>query len=196
MFLLTDDEPELLAGGTGLTLERSVGANDLLLDDLRSDVGMGWVPEDMWLTYLTVDAPAAELDYDLAVSATPASRPRWSTPGWTSPRPSRCTRPRPRRCGALGSRRRLAAAGRARAVGLHPDQPAGGHRPAAVTGRLAEQAAGAGRPPPHRRPGGALAGAAALAAGACGCAAGVAGYGAGGDPGGRARAAPAGTRGT
>jgi hypothetical protein len=29
---------------------------------------MEWVPEDLWLSYLTIDAPAAELDYDLAVS--------------------------------------------------------------------------------------------------------------------------------
>jgi hypothetical protein len=68
VFLLTEEEPELLAGGTGMTLERSVEADDLLLDDLRSDAGMEWVPEDLWLSYLTIDAPAAELDYDLAVS--------------------------------------------------------------------------------------------------------------------------------
>ena len=41
VFLLTDDEPELLAGGAGLTLDRSEEARDLLLDDLRSDVGHG-----------------------------------------------------------------------------------------------------------------------------------------------------------
>jgi Uncharacterized protein conserved in bacteria (DUF2330) len=75
VFLLTDDEPELLAGGTGMTLERSVEANDLLLDDLRSDVGMEWVPDDMWLSYLTIDAPAAQLDFDLAVSNRPGVTP-------------------------------------------------------------------------------------------------------------------------
>ena len=75
VFLLTEDEPELLAGGTGMTLERSVEAGELLLDDLRSDVGMEWMPEDMWLSYLTVDAPAAELDYDLAVSDRPGVTP-------------------------------------------------------------------------------------------------------------------------
>ena len=71
VFLLTDDEPELLAGGAGLTLDRSEPASDLLLSDLRSDVGMEWVPDDMWLSYMKLAAPAAELDYDLAVSATP-----------------------------------------------------------------------------------------------------------------------------
>ncbi|MGH9111875.1 MAG: DUF2330 domain-containing protein [Acidimicrobiales bacterium] len=75
VFLLTDDEPELLAGGAGLTLDRSEPASDLLLSDLRSDVGMEWVPEDMWLSYLTLEAPAAELDYDLAVSANPGVTP-------------------------------------------------------------------------------------------------------------------------
>src|SRR5262245_29723962 len=44
VFLLTEDDPTLLAGGTGLTLERSEPADDLLLDDLRSDVNMDWVP--------------------------------------------------------------------------------------------------------------------------------------------------------
>jgi hypothetical protein len=69
VFLLTDEQPELLAGGTGMTLDRSEQADDLLLDDLRSDIAMEWVPEEMWLSYLTVEAPAAELDYDLAVSS-------------------------------------------------------------------------------------------------------------------------------
>lgn len=81
VFLLTDERPGLLAGGEGLQLERSEAANDLLLDDLRSDVGMEWVPDDMWLSYLTVDAPAAELDYDLAVSAEPGVAPAHADTG-------------------------------------------------------------------------------------------------------------------
>jgi hypothetical protein len=68
VFLLTDERPELLAGGPGMTLDRSEAASDSLLADLRSDVGMEWVPEDMWLSYLQVDADAEDLDYDLAVS--------------------------------------------------------------------------------------------------------------------------------
>jgi hypothetical protein len=68
VFLLTEERPELLAGGPGLKLERSEAASDLLLADLRSDVGMKWVPEDMWLSYLQLDADAGDLDYDLAVS--------------------------------------------------------------------------------------------------------------------------------
>ena len=75
VFLLTEDQPNLLAGGTGLTLERSEEADELLLDDLRSDVNMGWVPESMWFSYLSLDAPAEELDYDLAVAARPGVTP-------------------------------------------------------------------------------------------------------------------------
>lgn len=75
VFLLTDDEPQLLAGGHGLSLERSEPASQPLLADLRSDVGMEWVPEDMWLTYLQLDAPAGELDYDLAISVDPDVHP-------------------------------------------------------------------------------------------------------------------------
>ncbi len=73
VFLLTDHQPNLLAGGPGLTLARSEQADELLLDDLRSDKGMEWVPEDMWLTYLQVETDAATLDYDLAISDDPAT---------------------------------------------------------------------------------------------------------------------------
>ena len=68
VFLLTDDKPIMLAGGTGLELRRSEPANTSLLDDLRSDKGMEWMPQSMWFTYLEVDARAGDLDYDLAVS--------------------------------------------------------------------------------------------------------------------------------
>jgi len=68
VFLLTDSRPTLRSGGTGLDLARSERASDDLLADLRSDTGMRWVPDAMWLTYLRVNAPAGDLDYDLAVS--------------------------------------------------------------------------------------------------------------------------------
>jgi hypothetical protein len=75
VFLLTDDEPELLAGGPGIDVRRSEAASRLLLGDLRSDVGMEWVPDEMWLSYLQVDAAAGELDFDLAASVGPGSGP-------------------------------------------------------------------------------------------------------------------------
>lgn len=68
VFLLTDNRPTLRSGGDGLELARSEQASDGLLADLRSDKGMQWVPDDMWLTYLRVNTPAKNLDYDLAVS--------------------------------------------------------------------------------------------------------------------------------
>jgi hypothetical protein len=68
VFLLTDEKPRLLAG-PGLALERSEPASTSLLDDLRSDQGMGWVPERSHLTYLRVDVAAEDLDYDLAATA-------------------------------------------------------------------------------------------------------------------------------
>ena len=77
VFLLTDSEPGLLAG-PGLRLERSEPAASTLLDDLRADRGMGWVPGEMWLTYLKADVDVGDLDYDLAATAsredTPAVR--------------------------------------------------------------------------------------------------------------------------
>ncbi len=68
VFLLTDGRPQLLAGGEGLDLARSEQASAGLLADLRSDVGMEWVPDEMWFTHLPLAADAGELDYDLAVS--------------------------------------------------------------------------------------------------------------------------------
>jgi hypothetical protein len=85
VFLLTDDEPALLAGGPGLSLERSEPAGAGLLTDLRSDVGMEWVPDEMWFTYLQVDAPAGDLDYDLAVSADATTLPTLVDTGVEAP---------------------------------------------------------------------------------------------------------------
>ncbi|HEX7165370.1 MAG TPA: DUF2330 domain-containing protein [Acidimicrobiales bacterium] len=75
VFLLTDDEPRLLTGGPGVTVSRSTAATRSLLDDLRSDKGMEWVPGDMWLSHLQVATPAGDLDYDLAISTKPGVVP-------------------------------------------------------------------------------------------------------------------------
>jgi hypothetical protein len=74
VYLLTDLEPTLLPAPVdptgaallgridrrpGLVLEQSGPASEALLADLRSDKGMQWLPtDDMWLTYLRVDAEA------------------------------------------------------------------------------------------------------------------------------------------
>ena len=81
VFLLTDDRPKLLAGGRGLALDRNEPADQSLLDDLRSDKGMGWVPDHMWFTYLKLDVPAGELDYDLAISTKPGAVPSLKAAG-------------------------------------------------------------------------------------------------------------------
>jgi hypothetical protein len=85
VFLLTDEQPKLLAGGRGLTIGRSDAASDPLLADLRSDVGMEWVPDAMWLTHLPLSARAGDLDYDLAVSTDPAALPRLTDAGIERP---------------------------------------------------------------------------------------------------------------
>jgi hypothetical protein len=74
VFMLTDHRPALLSG-PGVHLVQSRPAEDGLLSDLRSDRGMGWIAPSAWLSYLTVDAPAAGLNYDLAADASGAGRP-------------------------------------------------------------------------------------------------------------------------
>lgn len=75
VFLLTPREPDLLVGGPGVDLTRSEQASGLLLDDLRSDVGMEWVPQEAWLSYLQVDTRAGDLDFDLAASTRQGTQP-------------------------------------------------------------------------------------------------------------------------
>lgn len=74
VFLLTEGRPALLAG-PGLRHERSEAASPALLADLRSDAGMEWVPDEMWLTYLAVDVAAGDLVYDLAIHTGPTGAP-------------------------------------------------------------------------------------------------------------------------
>jgi Uncharacterized protein conserved in bacteria (DUF2330) len=76
VFLLTDDGPEFLpAVVSGLSLAYYGKASDLLLDDLRADAGMGWMPESAWLTKLVVSSSTAKLHYDLAVDASGERKP-------------------------------------------------------------------------------------------------------------------------
>jgi hypothetical protein len=81
VYLLTDDRPALLpAPGVilptdGLTLAHSDAATASLLDDLRADKGMGWVPASGWLTKVEIDAAAPQLTFDLAIDASGAGAP-------------------------------------------------------------------------------------------------------------------------
>ena len=76
VYLLTDAKPNMLPtpiGLNGMRIDHSAAATDSLLTDLRSDKGMGWVPTSGWLTKVVVDGSAAQLKYDLAISATAAA---------------------------------------------------------------------------------------------------------------------------
>jgi hypothetical protein len=85
VFLLTDAKPKLLAGGRGLSLGRSEPAATQLLNDLRSDKGMQWVPDHQWFSYLKVDASAGSLNYDLAVSTHDQTLPSIEAAGIPAP---------------------------------------------------------------------------------------------------------------
>jgi hypothetical protein len=85
VFLLTDRRPALLPEARGLFLERSEPASDFLLQDLRSDSRMEWLPtSDMWLSYLRLDTTAGALGYDLAVDASGRGDPSEMDAGFGS----------------------------------------------------------------------------------------------------------------
>ena len=79
VYLLTDRAPQMLPApanaANGLFLEYFAPASDLLLDDLRSDAGMGWIPETAFLTKVGIDAAAPQLSFDLAIDASGAGQP-------------------------------------------------------------------------------------------------------------------------
>jgi hypothetical protein len=86
VFLLTDQTPAILPGERrGLRIAHSAAATTRLLDDLRSDVGMAWVPSKAWLTEVQFDTSVADLRYDLAVDATGQGRPSYSAAGLDEP---------------------------------------------------------------------------------------------------------------
>jgi hypothetical protein len=88
VFLLTDDRPSVLAADRGVDVARSEPASSTLLDDLRSDEHMGWVPDSMWFTYYDVSTPARELRHDLAVSTHADTLPSARMAGFSVPAPS------------------------------------------------------------------------------------------------------------
>lgn len=78
VFLLTDGRPALLPepGSRGMASAHSAPATRSLLDDLRSDKSMDWIPTSGWLTQLRLDAAAIQMTYDLAVSTKGAAPSR------------------------------------------------------------------------------------------------------------------------
>ncbi|MFN2545487.1 MAG: DUF2330 domain-containing protein [Actinomycetota bacterium] len=82
VFLLNDREPALLPrpvsrlSSNGLIIERSERASSDLLNDLRSDRGMSWLPDSgMWFTFLRLSTQAKDLTYDLAIDPSGAGHP-------------------------------------------------------------------------------------------------------------------------
>src|SRR5438093_6508553 len=91
VYLLTDARPQMLPtpiGLNGMRIDHSAAATASLLNDLRSDKGMEWVPTSGWLSKVVVDATASQLKYDLAISAT-ASAPSPVAAGLEAPAPAK-----------------------------------------------------------------------------------------------------------
>jgi hypothetical protein len=90
VYLLTDRRPALLprVPSTGLQLLADTSANARLLNDLRSDAGMSWVPRDAWLTKIRIGSSAADLRYDLAIDPTGVATPSRVAAGLEAPRPA------------------------------------------------------------------------------------------------------------
>ena len=59
----------------GLFVEHDAAATASLLNDLRADKGMSWIPQDGWLTKLRIAATAGQLTYDLAIDASGQGAP-------------------------------------------------------------------------------------------------------------------------
>ena len=87
VYLLTDGAPAMLPrpafGANGMRLDHFAPASTSLLDDLRSDAGMEWVPDRAWLTKVEVDAEAAELGFDLAIDTSAKRAPSAEAAGLT-----------------------------------------------------------------------------------------------------------------
>ena len=75
IFLLTDHHPKLQLPEVGVEVHQSEQATSSLLTDLRTDRGMEWVPQSMWLTYLTIDGQTRQIQSDLRVAAASPARP-------------------------------------------------------------------------------------------------------------------------
>ena len=86
IYLLTDQKPRVLPGfRDGLTRTYSQDASVSLLDDLRSDRGMEWVPQQAWLTKYNLDTNVKSLTYDLAVDADGKDQPSMVAAGLQRP---------------------------------------------------------------------------------------------------------------
>ncbi|MFN0146530.1 MAG: hypothetical protein ACKVT1_08475, partial [Dehalococcoidia bacterium] len=86
VFLLTDEKPAIMPlPASAYSVTHSRKATTSLLDDLRSDVGMEWVPASAWLTKLSIDSSAGDLTMDLAVDASGKGNPSAVAAGLAQP---------------------------------------------------------------------------------------------------------------
>jgi hypothetical protein len=97
VYLLTDRAPAMLpqavrpdgeADQQGIIRQVSESASRSLLDDLRSDKRMGWIPASAWLTYLKIETPASTLTNDLAIDASGYGHPDPVAAGYAPVTPS------------------------------------------------------------------------------------------------------------
>lgn len=92
VYLLTPRRPALLPlGRRGVDVVHDDEASPALLADLRSDKGMEWVPDTMWLTKVALQTTARELRFDLAVDASGRDRPSHLAAGLPRPKQSVAT---------------------------------------------------------------------------------------------------------
>jgi uncharacterized protein DUF2330 len=79
LFVLTDKAPSLqpqIWDMPGMKLRAYEKASPALLQDLRSDEGMSWLPKDgMWLTAMSLHTPAGRIGYDLSIDGGGPPRP-------------------------------------------------------------------------------------------------------------------------
>ena len=57
-----------IPGATGFTVAFQEKMNPTLFHDLSSDRNMGWVWQNSWVTYLSLDAPDSTVTYDLGIA--------------------------------------------------------------------------------------------------------------------------------
>jgi len=95
VFLLTDTEPLIYGPAQGARVQLNEPASTQLLSDLRSDrASMAWIPQRMWLTFVSVAGAARALDNDLVVQGAGGASPSKVLPAPappTTPRPTTST---------------------------------------------------------------------------------------------------------
>jgi hypothetical protein len=75
VFLLTDHAPALLGLDGGVQIQAGEPASASLLSDLRSDQNSEWIPGQGWLSYITINTSAGQLNHDLAIDVSGAGHP-------------------------------------------------------------------------------------------------------------------------